>query len=69
MPIHQANEQSVSVMPHCHLNESLDIRCGLFECQQTNPQIGPMCPVLQADFQVVANIHVQLVVVKELDLK
>lgn len=39
-------------------------RCGLFECQQTNPQIGPICPVLQADFQVVANTHVQFVVAK-----
>lgn len=65
MPIHQANEQSVSVMLHCRLNESLDIRCSLCECQQTNSQMGPICPVLQPDFQVVTNIHVQLVVAKE----
>lgn len=65
MPIHHANEQSISVMRYCHLNESLDIHCSQFEHQQTNPQIGPICSILQGDFQVVANIPVQFFVEKE----
>lgn len=44
MPIHQANEQSISAMVHCHFNESLkDIYHYQFEYQQTKPQIGPVC--------------------------
>lgn len=47
MPIHQADEQFISAVVHCHLNEFLkDIHHCQFQYQQTKPQTGPICSIL-----------------------